>query len=388
VPVTKVLSNELYQTLYHKPIQSWKASSARLSADALSELRFFVEHVEALNATGFPIWFSDAVADLEQLAPHFVLRVDSSKQGAGWQLCPAHRWRAPVPTRSATFDMAQPPDVPSPPTDLPATELSESRHVPFVPSESELSQAMREMLGVALAVRDVASIPGVRGRRFRVVVDAMATVYVWKHGGGHSRPMCRILRFLVVQCLHAGIQLVDFAHCSGKHFESDGTDALSRPPAPANTTADRDSWRLTADTFAQIVAWAGVVPNIDLFASRHDAQLPRYFAKDYDAGRVGAPDAFANDWAGLVAYAFPPQSLITSTVRYAQSCNCTLLIVVPYFPAAFWWLTLVKASARYMHLPRSDRIVQRLITRANSVAWEPVRRPFCELAVFLLLPRS
>jgi hypothetical protein len=388
VPITKVLSSELYDALYHKPVRSWKSSSAHLSTEALSELRFFVEHVEALNAAGFPIWFSEAVADLEQLAPHFVLRVDSSKQGAGWQLCPAHRWRAPVPLRSAAFHMAQPPDVPFPPSDLPATEQSESRHVPYVPSESELSQAMRELLGVAHAVRDVATVPGVRGRRFRVVVDAMATVYIWRNGGGRSRPMCRILRFLIVQCLRAGIQLVDFAHCSGKHFESDGTDALSRPPAPANTTADRDSWRLTADTFAHILDWAGLVPDIDLFASRHDTQLPRYFAKDYDAGRTGTPDAFANDWGGLTAYAFPPQCLITSTIRHAQRCNCTLVIVVPYFPAAFWWLTVVDASSTYLHLPRSDSLVQRLIIRANSVAWEPVRRPFCELAVFLLRPRS
>jgi len=38
-----------------------------------------------------------------------------------------------------------------------------------------------------------------------------------------------------------------------------------------------------------------------LFASRHDTQLHRYFAKDYDAGRTGTPDAFANDWTGLTA---------------------------------------------------------------------------------------
>ena len=44
---------------------------------------------------------------------------------------------------------------------------------------------------------------------------------------------------------------------------------------------------------------------VDLFAVRHNAQLPQYFSFKPDPGAV-AVDAFTQEWSSLTPYAFPP----------------------------------------------------------------------------------
>ena len=56
---------------------------------------------------------------------------------------------------------------------------------------------------------------------------------------------------------------------------------------------------------------------VDLFAVRHNAQLPRYFSFKPDPGAV-AVDAFAQDWSDLTPYAFPP-FLMVAVLRYSLS---------------------------------------------------------------------
>ena len=55
-------------------------------------------------------------------------------------------------------------------------------------------------------------------------------------------------------------------------------------------------------------------PEIDLFASRLNAQFTRYVAYRPDPGAV-AIDAFSLDWSTLKFYAFPPFSVIPAVLK-------------------------------------------------------------------------
>ncbi len=385
IPITRVISRELYQCLYRKRRVDWEHGITDLSSDAREELRFIVDNVIQLNHRGFPIFFSDAVEDLAQLAPHIHLHVDASYVGAGYQLRPAHEDPTPQPNISPALGFR--PCVPQtgPPTDLPAFARRHSQHIPFTPTESNMAQAGRELYALALAIKSLSSLPGVRGRRVRAFVDAQSSMWLFHNGGGSNAALNKVLRLLHFQLLHAGVQLVDVAWCSGDSMVASGTDGLSRP-AP-NSVADRAEWHLSACAYQFAVQWAGFVPQVDLFANRANAQCQVFFATSFDPGRTGLPDAFANSWRLLDAYAFPPEPLIVRTVNYAVESRCRLLLVTPYFPGSSWWGPVMSASARWHNMGRSPSLVERLKHCSNAVQFEAVPRPFCELCLFLLLPR-
>ncbi len=91
-----------------------------------------------------------------------------------------------------------------------------------------------------------------------------------------------------------------------------------------NVVADRKSrhfndeteWMLSKRAFGQICDQFGT-PNIDIFASRLNTQLPRFVSwqPDPDAEAI---EAFTVDWRGLKCYAFPLSALLPGACR--KSC--------------------------------------------------------------------
>ena len=87
-------------------------------------------------------------------------------------------------------------------------------------------------------------------------------------------------------------------------------------PSSLNIQADwqsrnhRDSsdWKLNPKIFPQIVKIRGI-PQIDLFASRLNHQLPKYMSWHPDPGSC-AVDSLQHSWRNLYGYAFPPFCLI------------------------------------------------------------------------------
>ena len=88
-----------------------------------------------------------------------------------------------------------------------------------------------------------------------------------------------------------------------------------------NIAADKESrvsrreteWSLNKDIFNTITSTLGVVPNIDLFASRLNYHVKPYVACAPDLG-AHAIDAFCLSWRTLQFYAFPPFCLIQSAL--------------------------------------------------------------------------
>ena len=98
---------------------------------------------------------------------------------------------------------------------------------------------------------------------------------------------------------------------------------------------DNIEWMLNRDIFSEIVQRFGK-PDIDLFASRINTQLPVYVSWKPDPS-AWAIDAFSLDWGNLNFYAFPPFNLISKCLQKIRSDRAQGLLVVPNWPTQPWF---------------------------------------------------
>ena len=106
-------------------------------------------------------------------------------------------------------------------------------------------------------------------------------------------------------------------------------------PSSLNIQADWQSrnhressdWKLNPKIFSQIVKIRGI-PQIDLFASRLNHQLPKYMSWHPDPGSC-AVDSLQHYWRNLYRYAFPPFCLIGKVLAKVRQAQSLLLIVTP-----------------------------------------------------------
>ena len=110
-------------------------------------------------------------------------------------------------------------------------------------------------------------------------------------------------------------------------------DQLSRQRLSIN------SWKLNPVVFHQIALRWGT-PNIDLFASDVDHQLPIF------CSRTASPQAFASDalsisWKNVSAYAFPPLGLIPRVLSKIRIDQARVLMIAPFWPSRVWFTSLL-----------------------------------------------
>ncbi len=119
-------------------------------------------------------------------------------------------------------------------------------------------------------------------------------------------------------------------------------------PGIENVLADNESrthntdteWRLNKVWFDKIVYHFGM-PDIDLFASRINAQLACYVSwrPDPDAYFV---DAFSESWGRFYPYVFPPFSVIGKVLRKVELEKVDIILVYPQWPSQLWYPRLVR----------------------------------------------
>lgn len=117
-------------------------------------------------------------------------------------------------------------------------------------------------------------------------------------------------------------------------------------PGVLNVEADRLSrvfqeeleWMLDRQVFVSISHKFGV-PEIDLFASRLNAQVQRFVSwkPDPDAEAV---DAFTLDWGKFFFYAFPPFCLISLCLQKIIEDGAEGIMIVPLWPTQAWYSQL------------------------------------------------
>ena len=80
---------------------------------------------------------------------------------------------------------------------------------------------------------------------------------------------------------------------------------------------------------------------IDLFASRMNKKVNRYYAFCVEAASVGT-DAFSFSWQCEFFYAFPPFSIIHTVLRKIENEQAEGIIIVPLFTTQPWFTRLLK----------------------------------------------
>ena len=114
-------------------------------------------------------------------------------------------------------------------------------------------------------------------------------------------------------------------------------------PGKLNTIADRES-RVFNDTSDWKIDPRIISPflrgcEIDLFASRLTAQLPKYVSWRLDPQALHS-DALTMNWAPFKGYAFPPFNLISAVLNKVTQ-DRTDILVAPNWQAQPWWPLLL-----------------------------------------------
>jgi len=137
-------------------------------------------------------------------------------------------------------------------------------------------------------------------------------------------------------------------------------DAYELPPPPDEDAMlsylnfveahDREQVLLNPKVFKQAIKQLKFKPSVDLFASATHHQLHRYYSKDFDPVSLGQ-DAFKFDWLAEAApYANPPWTLIPRVLRKVIQDRVRLMLVVPEWPNAPWYIIYRRLVERSMRL--------------------------------------
>ena len=124
-------------------------------------------------------------------------------------------------------------------------------------------------------------------------------------------------------------------------------------PGKLNVVADRLSrlvpessdWQLDSQVFAQLAKLWGPF-SWDLFASRQNAQLPRYVSwkPDPDAAAV---DALQIEWTKERSYVFPPFCLLARCLAKIRREKARAVVVAPVWSAQPWYPVLLALLVDY-----------------------------------------
>ena len=120
---------------------------------------------------------------------------------------------------------------------------------------------------------------------------------------------------------------ISAAHIPGKHNVL--ADEASRK------FQDAAEWRLPQEVFKSLVGTYGL-PDIDLFASRLNYQLPTYVSwlPDPESTFIAA---MSIKWTGRYIYAFPPFSMIWAALsKIVQEKVERALLILPKWPTQSW----------------------------------------------------
>ena len=197
--------------------------------------------------------------------------------------------------------------------------------------------------------------------------NSSAIAYINHKGGTHSRALSDLALEIWEWCLTRRITI------HAEHI-----------PGVYNTVADAESrrsfepsdWKLHKGVFDQLQkVWSP--HNVDLFAARHNRQLPRYFSFKPDP-EAEAVDALAQCWSDLRAYAFPPFALIGRCLwKLEQEKVKELVLIVPVWHNQTWFPTLL---TKLIDLPILLPDLKKIITNPAGEAHPLIEKSSLHLA--------
>ena len=215
-------------------------------------------------------------------------------------------------------------------------------------SVRDLSMNWKELKAVQLALVDFRFL--LEGKSVQLLSDNTTAVACLKHQGsarhGHLHSLTTdILLF----CRDWRISLHP-VHLRGVLNVLADQGSRCRPIAT--------EWSLDRTTFAWVSSLAPQF-QVDLFATRENAQLPHFVSPCPDHLAVGF-DAFSVDWNCWTSiYLMPPMNCLGDVAQHLQEFHRRGILVAPYWPSKGWFpLLQLRCRGRPLPLPASLSLTQ------------------------------
>ena len=191
-----------------------------------------------------------------------------------------------------------------------------------------------ELRAIFLSLRHWSRL--VRGKSVAVCSDnTTALSYVRKQGGTFSLSLCQEAWSLLLWAEKHQVSL-STQFVRGKHNVL--ADQLSR-----GDTIQPSEWTLHREVCHRMWNLWGQ-PSVDLFATRRNFRLPRFYSPVMDELAVGV-DAFLHSWDDQFVYAFPPFSIIREVInKIISSVRTEVILVTPWWPQREWFPDLYRLS--------------------------------------------
>jgi len=242
--------------------------------------------------------------------------------------------------------------------------------------ERMVSNNAREIMAALFAIRSfILPLPSrlslpFRSRLCLVKTDNMVTSSYLNKEGGRKDHLSVMVEQTLALCTQKGWSM-RAQYIPG--VDNVVADRLSRHKY------DRNDWLLRPSIFSQLRAEYGPL-DMDLFASRLNAQLPLFAAWDPQPGALWT-DSFSHTWdTRLVFYANPPFAIIQKVLRKILQDRATVLLILPLWRSAAWWPLLIHLLLRYTPLPR----VNDLFLPGHRANHLPMEAPPWECGAFLV----
>ena len=206
-----------------------------------------------------------------------------------------------------------------------------------------------ELRAVHLALCQL--LPHIRGRHVLIRTDNTTVVYYINHQGGvRSARLLQAARRLLVW---AASRLLSLRATYLPGIENVAADYLSRHKPPSG------EWQLHPQVAQLIWAKFGQA-SVDLFATKENAQCPRWFTANLDA--------LSQEWPEGLLYAYPPLPLIWPTLQRVLQERHNLILVAPAWVTRPWF-PLLQELAQVAPWPLPQR--KDLLLQLGGRIWHP-----------------
>lgn len=183
-----------------------------------------------------------------------------------------------------------------------------------------------------------------------------AKAYVNRQGGMRIRTLNKEAAS-IIHWAETHIKSLKAVHVPGQ--DNVLADRLSR------VRLDENEWMLNREVFNMICDKFGT-PEVDLFATLCNRQVPNFFARHRDPEAVGL-NAISSSWPQLLLLAFPPIQLISHVIQKLIQQRAEMVLIAPHWPRRIWFQDLQRLSIQEpWHLPlRHDLLTQGNIVHPN-----------------------
>ena len=132
---------------------------------------------------------------------------------------------------------------------------------------------------------------------------------------------------------------------------------------------ERTEWILSKTVFDDIIKQLEFKPDIDLFASRLNKQIPEFVSFRPDPESM-AVNAFNMDWGNKKFYAFPPFICVPHVLQKIWQDRALGIVIVPDWSNQIWYCQYLNMVIREIVIaPRSN-----LLTLPSSNSSLPLHR--------------